>query len=45
MEAGQLLESAQWEAARDAFEAVLREEDSPDARDGLGLALWFLGRV
>jgi DNA-binding NarL/FixJ family response regulator len=45
MEAGQLPESAQWEAARDAFEATLREEDSPDARDGLGLALWFLGRV
>jgi ATP/maltotriose-dependent transcriptional regulator MalT len=45
MEAGQLLENAQWEAARDAFEAVLREEDSPDARDGLGLALWFLGRI
>jgi ATP/maltotriose-dependent transcriptional regulator MalT len=45
MEAGQLLESAQWEAARDAFEATLREEDAPDARDGLGLALWFLGQV
>jgi DNA-binding NarL/FixJ family response regulator len=45
MEAGQLLESAQWEAARDAFEAALREEETPDARDGLGLALWFLGRI
>jgi ATP/maltotriose-dependent transcriptional regulator MalT len=45
MEAGQLLESAQWEAARAAFEATLRDDDSPDARDGLGLALWFLGRI
>jgi DNA-binding NarL/FixJ family response regulator len=45
MDAGQLLESAQWEAARNAFEAELREEDTPDARDGLGLALWFLGRI
>jgi ATP/maltotriose-dependent transcriptional regulator MalT len=45
MEAVQLLESAQWEAARDAFEAALREEESPDAHDGLGLALWFLGQV
>ena len=46
MQAVQLLESAQWEAARDAFEAALREgEEAPDAHDGLGLALWFLGQV
>jgi ATP/maltotriose-dependent transcriptional regulator MalT len=45
MDAVELLESAQWEAARDAFEAALQEEDTPDAHDGLGLALWFLGRV
>jgi len=46
VEAIELLESAQWEAARDAFEAVLREEgDSPDALDGLGLAVWFLGEI
>jgi ATP/maltotriose-dependent transcriptional regulator MalT len=45
MEARELLESAQWEAARDAFETTLREEDSPDARDGLGLAVWFLGDI
>ena len=45
MEAAELLESAQWAAARDAFEAALVESDSPDAHDGLGLALWFLGRI
>ncbi len=45
MEAVQLLEGAQWEAARDAFEAALLEEEAPEAHDGLGLALWFLGQV
>src|SRR5687767_2753257 len=45
MEAIRLLESARWEAARDAFETELRNGDSPDTRDGLGLALWFLGRI
>src|SRR6476661_8515645 len=46
MEAVELLESAQWEAARDAFETILREEgESPAARDGFGLAIWFLGEV
>jgi ATP/maltotriose-dependent transcriptional regulator MalT len=39
------LEAAQWDAARAAFEAALGEEESPDARDGLGEALWFLGSV
>jgi ATP/maltotriose-dependent transcriptional regulator MalT len=45
MEAAELLEGAQWAAARDAFEAALAESDSPDAHDGLGLALWFLGQI
>lgn len=46
MEGVRLLESAQWEAARDAFEAALREEgESPEARDGLGLSIWFLGDI
>jgi DNA-binding NarL/FixJ family response regulator len=45
MEAAELLEGAQWAAARDAFEAALAESDTPDAHDGLGLALWFLGRI
>jgi ATP/maltotriose-dependent transcriptional regulator MalT len=39
------LEAARWDAARDAFESVLGEEETPDALDGLGLALWFLGDV
>ncbi len=37
------LEEARWEEAREAFASVLAEEDVPDALDGLGLALWFLG--
>ena len=41
----QALEAAQWEEARAAFEAALADEETPDARDGLGLALWFLGGV
>jgi ATP/maltotriose-dependent transcriptional regulator MalT len=38
-----------WASARSAFEAALeaalQQEDSAQARDGLGLALWFLGSV
>jgi ATP/maltotriose-dependent transcriptional regulator MalT len=45
MEAGELLEGAQWEAARDAFEATLLVEETPDARDGLGMAVWFLDGI
>ena len=41
----QALEAAQWGEARAAFEAALADEESPDALDGLGLALWFLGDV
>ena len=39
------LERADWDAARSAFTAVLESEDSAEARDGLALALWFLGDV
>ena len=39
------LERADWPAARSAFTAVLEGEDSAEARDGLALALWFLGDV
>jgi ATP/maltotriose-dependent transcriptional regulator MalT len=39
------LEEARWEEARAAFESVLAHEDRPDALDGLGLSLWFLGEV
>ncbi len=40
-----LLEAAQWDAARQVFEDSLATADTPDARDGLGLALWFLGHI
>ena len=39
------LEAARWDAAREAFEESLEEDETADALDGLGLALWFLGRV
>ena len=37
------LERADWTAARSAFAAVLADEGSAEARDGLALALWHLG--
>jgi ATP/maltotriose-dependent transcriptional regulator MalT len=39
------LDAAQWETAREAFEASLVAEAGADARDGLAQALWFLGNV
>ena len=39
------MDRADWEEARAAFESVLAEEASPEALDGLGQALWFLGLV
>ncbi len=39
------LETARWEDARAAFEEALASEETADAHDGLGQALWFLGRV
>jgi hypothetical protein len=39
------LERADWKAARSALERVLDTTDVPDAYEGLGLALWFLGDV
>jgi DNA-binding CsgD family transcriptional regulator len=44
-EARRALEAAEWEAARSAFEAVLAVEESGEALDGCGLALWFLGEL
>lgn len=38
------MEAGRWDDARLAFEETLAEEESADARDGLGLALWLLGR-
>ena len=46
LEEGQLaLEAARWQEAREAFEAALANKETPDALDGLGLALWFLADV
>jgi DNA-binding NarL/FixJ family response regulator len=39
------MDRADWNAARAAFEAVLETEESPEALEGLGQALWFLGLV
>ena len=39
------MERGDWQVAREAFEAVLEDEESADAREGLGQALWFLGEV
>jgi ATP/maltotriose-dependent transcriptional regulator MalT len=39
------LHAAQWQQAKALFEAALAERDTPDAHDGLGLALWWLNEV
>ena len=39
------LDSAQWEGARAAFEAALRQEETAEAFEGLGWATWYLGDV
>ncbi len=39
------LRRADWEAARAAFTAALAEVASPEAHDGLGLALWWLNEI
>ena len=39
------LETARWDEARVAFEASLAEGETPEALEGLGLAIWFEGRV
>ena len=41
----ELFAEAEWEAARSAFATALDEDpDDPDAQDGLGQSLWWLGR-
>lgn len=46
LEAGRrALEEARWGTARSLFEAVLAQEESAAALEGLGLALWFLGDI
>ena len=44
-EGHQALAHADWEAARTAFEAALEAEETPEAHDGLGRALWWLRDV
>ncbi|MEJ7833127.1 MAG: LuxR C-terminal-related transcriptional regulator [Nocardioides sp.] len=39
------LEESRWDTARRRFDAVLAGEESAEALDGLGLALWFLGET
>ncbi len=39
------LEGSRWDEARAAFEDALAEQETPEALDGLGQALWFLGQV
>src|ERR1041385_5710205 len=39
------LTHANWLEAKKQFEHALKELDSPEARDGLGLALWWLNDI
>jgi hypothetical protein len=39
------LANAKWDTAKEQFESALLESDSPEARDGLGLALWWLNDI
>lgn len=39
------LDGAQWGAALEFFEQALELADTPEAHDGRGQALWFLGRI
>lgn len=39
------LERANWPVARDAFAAALNQQVTPEAQDGLGLALWWLNDI
>ncbi|HXV57320.1 MAG TPA: LuxR C-terminal-related transcriptional regulator [Gaiellaceae bacterium] len=39
------LTAGEWGAARAAFASVLDAGESPEALDGYGLALWFLGEI
>jgi ATP/maltotriose-dependent transcriptional regulator MalT len=39
------LEAGRWAQARAAFEAALAERETPEALDGMGSALWWLGET
>ncbi len=44
--AGQIaLTRADWPSAQAAFVAALRAQESPEAHDGLGIALWWLNQI
>ncbi|MCC7447359.1 MAG: hypothetical protein IT324_08090 [Anaerolineae bacterium] len=46
IQAGQIaLTTAHWPLAKQHFEAVLAEDDLPEAHDGLGIALWWLNAI
>jgi tetratricopeptide (TPR) repeat protein len=39
------LEAGRWEEARAAFAAALADRETPEALDGMGAALWWLGET
>ncbi len=39
------LAAGRWEEARAAFAAALAERETPEALDGMGVALWWLGEI
>jgi hypothetical protein len=39
------LRSGDWDAARESFAAALERAETPEALDGLGRTLWWLGDV
>ena len=39
------LRHANWLEAKKCFEEALKTSDSPEAHDGLGLALWWLNEI
>jgi hypothetical protein len=45
VEGQEALRSARWVEARDAFEASLAHSAIPEAMDGLGRALWWMGET
>ena len=45
LDGSRALQAGRWDDARAAFEDALAEQETAEARDGLGQALWFLGRV
>lgn len=45
VEAREAFEAGDFARARDSYEAVVAEDNDPEAVDGLGQALWFLGEI